>query len=428
MLTATLLLVGALLLQPPPQGPPPPVKPAPRTPEPIALKGPLKVFLDCQYECDTEFIRKELTFVDHVRDSQSADIHALVTTESTGGGGLTWKIEFIGQGRFAGHDETVTFNTAQTDSSDTRRRALVRWLKLGLATHAAVAVGQADIDVTHTATQKATDAVAERDPWNAWVFSLNTNGNFSGEASSNNNSVRFNATASRVTADWKFSLNGNWNRNRSTFEVSEEETVKSLTSSWNSSALAVKSLGPKWSAAVRTAVSGSTFSNYDHNARVMGGVEYDFFPYAESTRRSLTVSYLVGFAHYDFKEMTIFDRLTDSGMEHTFGASLGLRQPWGSAGLQSTFAQHLDDLARNRFSIYGDADVRLFKGFSFNVYGDYSRIRDQINLRKGGASEEEVLLRQRQLATGFQYFMGFGVTYRFGSIYNNVVNPRFRNF
>ena len=72
--------------------------------------------------------------------------------------------------------------------------------------------------------------------------------------------------------------------------------------------------------------------------------------------------------------------------------------------------------------------MRLFKGFSFNIYGDYSRIRDQINLRKGGASEEEVLLRQRQLATGFEYFAGFGVTYRFGSIYNNIVNPRFRNF
>lgn len=417
------------MFQVPPQGPPPPGrKPVPRPPETIALKGPLKVFLDCQYECDTEFIRKELTFVDHVRDSQSADVHALVTTDSTGGGGLTWKIEMIGQGRFAGHDETVTFTTAQTDSDDTRRRALLRWLKLGLATHAAVALGQPDLDVTHTVQKAGDAAVAQRDPWDAWVFSLNTNGNFSGEASSSNSSVRFNTTASRVTADWKFSINGNWNRNRSTFEVSDTETVKSLTSSWNTSALAVKSLGPKWSAAVRLAVNGSTFSNYDHNARLMGGMEYDFFPYAESTRRSLTVSYLVGFAHYDFKEVTIFDRLTDSGLEHSLVASLGLRQPWGSAGLQSTFAQHLDELSRNRFNVYGDADVRLFKGFSFNVYGEYSRIRDQINLRKGEALEEEVLLRQRQLATGYQYFVGFGVTYRFGSIFNNVVNPRFRNF
>jgi len=231
-----------------------------------------------------------------------------------------------------------------------------------------------------------------------------------------------------VTADWKFSINGNLNRNRSSFDISETETVKSRTTSWSTSALAVKSLGPKFSAAARLGVTGSTFSNYDYNARLMAGVEYDIFPYAESTRRSLTFSYLVGMAKYDFQEVTIFDRLTQTQPEHTLAASLGLRQPWGSVGFQSSFGQHLDNPSRNRFSIYGDADVRLLKGLSFNVYGDYSRIRDQINLRKGGATEEEVLLRQRQLATGFQYYVGFGVTYRFGSIYNNIVNPRFRNF
>jgi hypothetical protein len=429
---ATLVAIALLGVQaPPPQGPPRPpprVTPPARTPDVIPLKGPLKVFLDCQYECDTEFIRKELTFVDHVRDSQSADIHALVTTESTGGGGWNWKIEFIGQGRFAGHDETVTFTTAQTDSPDNRRRALLRWLQLGLATHAAIAEGKAEIEVSHQAAKAAVAAVPADDPWNAWVFSLNANGSLSGEASSSSNSMRFNTSASRVTAAWKVSLNGSWNRNSSSFDISDTETVKSLTRSWSTSALVVKSLGPKLSAAARTTVGGSTFSNYDYSVKVMAGLEYDLFPYAESTRRSLTFSYLLGPAHYNFEEVTIFDRLTETNLEHLLGASLGLRQPWGSVGFQSSFGQHLDDLSKNRFNIYGDADVRLFKGFSFNIYGDYSRIRDQINLRKGGASEEEVLLRQRQLATGFQYYVGFGVTYRFGSIYNNVVNPRFRNF
>jgi hypothetical protein len=429
---APLLLIALLGAQSlPPQGPPRPpqrVPPPARTPEVIPLKGPLRFFLDCQYECDTEFIRKELTFVDHVRDSQSADIHALVTTENTGGGGWNWKIEFIGQGRFAGHDETVTFTTAQTDSPDDRRRMLLRWLQLGLATHAAIAEGKAEIEVSHQAPTAAVATAPVDDPWNAWVFSLNTNGSLSGEARSSSNSMRFNTSASRVTEGWKFSLSGNWNRSSGSFDISDTETVKSLTRSWSTSALAVKSLGPKFSAAARTAVSGSTFSNYDYNVRIMAGVEYDLFPYAESTRRSLTFSYLAGPAHYDFEEVTIFDKLTETNLEHTLGASLGLRQPWGSVGFQASFGQHLDTLARNRFNIYGDADVRLFKGFSFNIYGDYSRIRDQINLRKGGASEEEVLLRQRQLATGFQYYVGFGVTYRFGSIYNNVVNPRFRNF
>ncbi len=35
------------------------------------------------------------------------------------------------------------------------------------------------------------------------------------------------------------------------------------------------------------------------------------------------------------------------------------------------------------------------------------------------------LLRQRQLLTGYQYFFNFGFGYSFGSIFNNIVNPRF---
>jgi len=38
-----------------------------------------------------------------------------------------------------------------------------------------------------------------------------------------------------------------------------------------------------------------------------------------------------------------------------------------------------------------------------------------------------VLLRLRELETQFEYFTSFGLTYTFGSIYNNVVNPRFGN-
>jgi hypothetical protein len=432
----TALLATALLLAqaPPPQtsppAPPPQQQGTPlpggRVPAEVASTGVLKLFLDCQYECDTEFLRQELTFVDHVRDSQSADIHALITTQTTGGGGTSWKIQFIGLGRFAGHDEAVTFTTQQTATADERRRELLKWLKVGLATHAAMAQGRADFDIVFAKPAAGADPAAPvHDPWDAWVFSLSTNGSLSGEASSKYSSYRFNGSASRVTEAWKINFSNNWSRSESTFEVSETNTVKSLTSSWSSSALVVKSLGEQWSAAVRGSATGSTFSNYDLSSRVMAGVEYDFFPYSESTRRSLTVSYMAGVAHYNYRELTIFDKLTETKPEHNLVASLGLRQPWGSISGQTSFSQHLDDLSKSRLNMYGSANVRLFKGFSFNVFGDYSRIRDQINLRKGDISEEEVLLRLRQLATGYQYYVGFGITYRFGSIYNNVVNPRF---
>ena len=53
-------------------------------------------------------------------------------------------------------------------------------------------------------------------------------------------------------------------------------------------------------------------------------------------------------------------------------------------------------------------------------------MKDQINLRAGEATDEEILLRQRELGTEFRYeLFEFGLSYRFGSIYNNAVNPRF---
>jgi len=54
-----------------------------------------------------------------------------------------------------------------------------------------------------------------------------------------------------------------------------------------------------------------------------------------------------------------------------------------------------------------------------------STIHDQLGLVKGGVSAEEVLLRRRELETQYSYYASIGFSYTFGSIYNNVVNPRF---
>lgn len=52
-----------------------------------------------------------------------------------------------------------------------------------------------------------------------------------------------------------------------------------------------------------------------------------------------------------------------------------------------------------------------------------ARVRDQVYLPAGSATDEEVLLRLRQLETGYRYRMLVGFSFQFGSIYNNVVNP-----
>jgi hypothetical protein len=38
---------------------------------------------------------------------------------------------------------------------------------------------------------------------------------------------------------------------------------------------------------------------------------------------------------------------------------------------------------------------------------------------------EELLLGQREMYSDFNYNVGIGLSYRFGSIFNNAVNPRF---
>jgi hypothetical protein len=102
-----------------------------------------------------------------------------------------------------------------------------------------------------------------------------------------------------------------------------------------------------------------------------------------------------------------------------------LKQPWGQAGVMIDFSQYLHDLSKYQFGVFGSVDLRLFKGFSLNIGGNYARVRDQINLPKAGATDQEILVQLRQLETGYRYFMVVGLSYSFGSIYNNVVNPRF---
>lgn len=105
---------------------------------------------------------------------------------------------------------------------------------------------------------------------------------------------------------------------------------------------------------------------------------------------------------------------------------MGLRQPWGTASAAVEFQHYLNAHDKYRVNGFGNIDVRLFKGFSLELFGDVARRRDQFSLRRGEATTEEILVRQRELATGYEYEIGFGISYSFGSIFNNVVNQRFR--
>jgi hypothetical protein len=107
--------------------------------------------------------------------------------------------------------------------------------------------------------------------------------------------------------------------------------------------------------------------------------------------------------------------------------AVGFKQPWGSQSTSIEFAQYLNDPSKYHLSLYNYTTIRLFKGLSLTLNLEAARINDQLNLRKGELSEAERLLRLREQATGYQFQAGIGLSYTFGSIYNNIVNPRFGN-
>ena len=385
----------------------------------------VRVFLDCP-SCDEQYIRTEITFVNYVRDRTDADVHILVTTQGTGGGGIQYALTFIGLGRFKGIDNSLIHSAPQIATPDERRRGLVSMLKLGLVRYVADTPVASRLSLRFD-EQKIAAAAAVRDPWNFWVFRIGGNGGFDGEQATSQRSVSVNVSANRTTERWKINVNGFANYRHQRFDLEDEDDYTAIRRNYDGRALVVKSLTPHWSIGATSAVSASTFTNYDLRTRLAPTMEFDLFPYSESTRRILTALYSVGAQSADYTEETIYGKLEESVLDHQFEVNLGLRQPWGTANAGFEMSHYLNRTGKYRIGAFGGADVRLFKGFSISIDGSISRRRDQLSLRRGEATTEEILIRQRELATDYSYDFGFGISYSFGSIFNNVVNPRFRN-
>lgn len=392
-----------------------------------AVDAPVRVYLDCS-GCDSEYVRTEIRFVDYVRDRATADVHLLITFQSTGAGGRAYTLNYIGRGRFDGVSDTLRFVSSGDATSDVIRRGLTRTIKLGLVRFAASTPVATRLDVTlDEAADSAGAAVAPgRDPWNSWVFSLRTNGFFDGESSRTALSFGGGVSASRTTAAWKFEFGVDGNYREGTIEIDDSTTVQDFNRSYSAAVLLVRSIGPRVSAGVHAALESTTFGNQELVARFAPAVEYNVFPYAESTRRQFTFTYSVGANSFDYREITIFGRTDETLGAHTLSAAYSTRQPWGSSSLSLTGSQFLHDTGKYRFVVSGSTNLRVLRGLSLNFGGSYNLIRDQLSLPARDATPDEILLRQRQVATNYRYFFNFGVSYNFGSIFSTVVNPRMR--
>lgn len=387
------------------------------------------VFIDCRF-CDEAHIRREITFVNYVRDRLQADVHVLITTQRTGSGGQEYTLTFIGQNKALGMNDTLIFATKQSDTQDMIRTTLISNLKIGFARYVAKTPLAEYLSVTYKRPTKAAQVV---DRWDYWVFSISFNSFINGEKLQDYLSLWGSLSARRITEEWKisFSFSANYNENNYSFETVDAKgqkgkmTISSFSRSQSFSGLITKSHTDHWSYGAFGSAYASTYSNISFSWTLAPAIEYDVFPYSESTRKILRILYRINYSSTSYLEETIFEKTSERLWSQSLSFSLSVKQPWGSVGGALEGSHYLHDFDKKRLRVSGNLSLRLFEGFSLNFFGSYSRINDQLSLRKGTASQEEVLLRRTQLATSYSYYASIGLSYTFGSIYNNIVNPRF---
>jgi hypothetical protein len=384
--------------------------------------APLRVFLDCE-RCDFDYLRTEITFVDYVRDRKQAEVHVLVTTQSTGSGGDEWTLQFIGLERFAGVEHALKFTTPQIATEDDQRRAFARTFKLGLVRYVAETPLADRLAIEFEKPAVTAPAGAVHDPWNYWFFRFELRVFLESEQAEDQSEFGGGFTASRTTDAWRVNLTAEGEYEEEHFTFSDGEEFRSATRDIGASALVVKSLTPKWSAgpARQRRHRHLPEPRSPYARRASGRVRR--VPVQRVDAQALDLS-----LHGRREPPAVRgDDLRQARRDAVGSRARRVGRRAAAVGLARR-RRRLFAVSRRSgqvpISLNGTTNVRLLKGFEFFVTGNYDRIRDQVYLPKGEASDEEVLVRRRQLATNYQYFVEFGISYSFGSIFNNIVNPR----
>ena len=397
-----------------------------------ASENSIRVFLDCRF-CDTDFIKQELHIVDFLNERTQADVHVLYARQRTGSGGELITLTFLGQRDYSALSDTLEYATGGDATPDEERRELLHHLTIGLSRYLARAGLGRKLVIGPVARLELEESASsiETDPWDYWVFTVGLNGFVSGEATNSFSNINGNFSANRTTEQLKIRVFGNVRERISNFEL-PDTTIRNSITSESLYGQVVKSIGGQWAVGATTWLGTSSFDNTKLQFLFGPDIEYNFFPYSQSTRKYLTVQYNIRLTKREYEQLTIYALTEETILYHSLGISLDLSQKWGSLSISSEVEHLLTNFDRSLTDLYnagifGNASVRLFRGFSFNVFANYKRIRDQIHLPAEEATADEILLRSVQLPTGYSYWMNYGFTYRFGSIFNNVVNPRMGN-
>jgi hypothetical protein len=385
-------------------------------------KEPVKLFLDCN--CEKSYIRQNIPFVNHVRDQSLANVQLFIYDVANGSGGRTYLLDFKGIKDYEDIFGKLSYETTPTMTSDEVRKGLVVKIKSGLLKYI-LESGLAE-DISYTINEDGTGDIQEinfDDPWNNWIFEIYGEADLSKESSRNEFEYEVGFESDRVTEKWRIRADLELNQATSRFEQNNE-TFKSERLRYSAEGSIVRSLSDHWSTGIFARARHNTFTNLDFSTSISPALEYNIFPYREVLQREIVFAYRIGYFYNDYIDTTILGKDSEGIFNHSLDIQLRYRQPWGNIYTRLRGSTFLEDFNKNRIQLFGRLSVRIFKGLAVTFSGNFEVIRDQINLPAGDASIEDVLLQQKQIATDFELGFRVGLSYTFGSAFNNIINNR----
>jgi hypothetical protein len=370
---------------------------------------------------DIDFIKTEVTFVNYVRDRTEADVQLTITCRATGDGGKEYCLTFLGLCSFRDINSVLKHTTTPDATPDEARKALVDAIRRGLVPFVA-RTGLRDALSIEFTPPAAPAAVT--DPWHNWVFSFSLYGWANGDQAYSY--IYYNAypKVSRVTEMDKLVLAGGVSTTRNQF-VLDTTVVTALSRSYYANAAYGRKLSNHLGLGGRFLYNTSDYNNLRYSFALGPKLEYDIVPYSEYVRHKVYIQLIPTVQHANYFDTTMYDKLSEYAVQNEAVLGATLTRSWGTVELSADGSHYLHDITKNRLSLYGSVSLRVVAGLSVSVSGGYDFIHDQLALRKAGATEEERLLRLREMATGYSYWTSVDVTYTFGSVFSNIVNPIF---
>ena len=386
----------------------------------LAQSEKVKVFLSCR--CDDDFIKQNTLVFDYVRDRTLSDIEVFVFEISNAGGGRKYSFEYKGKNAFQNMDNEISTNIPTNMTFVEAREKLLKTYKLGMVYFLQNTSFQNQLEVNFYDDKNKPEELS-LDQWKNWVFEVSGSFNFENEKSIKEEEYNLGLEVDRVTEMWRIRSDFGIRRSVKFFSGDEESYNSERKRTFFSGSI-VKSLSNHFSTGVFGYYLNDTFRNYRSFVNFSPALEYNFIPYSEVLTREITLAYKIGYNFYEYFEKTIYGFLNQEMFNQSLTLNLRYREKWGSIYSYLVASQFLDQPDQNRLTLNNNINLRIVRGLSLRISGNFQLIRDQINLPQGEASIEDLLLRQRQISTNFQNRISLGLSYTFGSIFNNIVNTR----